>query len=198
MINFKKLSKQAPYVIFNDKYILARSAKQKNIEAACISSYSSISKEVTARYVNIKFINNKDLIFFSNYSSQKAKDFLIHDQITCLFFWNKINLQIRIKAKIKKTSKKFNQEYFSNRDPKKNALAIASRQSDSIESYNELKESYYESLNSADLTTCPDYWGGYSLTPYYFEFWEGHQSRLNRRETFDLQDGQWIRNFLQA
>ena len=65
-------------------------------------------------------------------------------------------------------------------------------------SYNKLKESYYESLNSTDLTICPDYWGGYSLTPYYFEFWEGHQSRLNIRETFDLQDGQWIRNFLQA
>ena len=29
----------------------------------------------------------------------------------------------------------------------------------------------------------------------YFEFWEGHDSRLNRRETYELQNDEWIHRF---
>ena len=43
----------------------------------------------------------------------------------------------------------------------------------------------------------PEYWGGYSFTPYYFEFWKGHESRINKREVFDQIDGVWKQSFLQ-
>ena len=44
---------------------------------------------------------------------------------------------------------------------------------------------------------CPDYWGGYSFVPYYFEFWEGHQSRINKREVFEKIDNVWKHFILQ-
>ena len=197
MIEFNNLAQETPYLVFEEKYNKSLSANQKNIEAICISSYSSEDKEVNARFVNLKFINDKEFIFFSNYKSPKSQDFLSHNQITALIYWSNINVQVRIKAHIKQTSKKFNQDYFSNRDIKKNALAISSHQSVGINSYEEVQKNYDLSLREKALNECPDYWGGYSFTPYYFEFWEGHESRLNKRETYILQKNQWVHGYLQ-
>ena len=102
-----------------------------------------------------------------------------------------------MKAKIKKTSDEFNQQYFFNRSKEKNALAISSKQSIQIESYNQVKKNYNKSLKNDDLKKCPEYWGGYSFAPYYFEFWEGHESRINRREIFEKIDIVWKQSFLQ-
>ena len=198
MIEFDKLSRETPYSVFKDKYDESLKAKQENIEAICISSYLPKKKEVNARYVNLKFIINKDFIFFSNYNSPKSQEFNTHDQISALFYWSSTNVQIRIKAHIKKTSREFNRSYFATRDKKKNALAIASNQSSPIDSYETLEKNYEHSLNKDNLTICPEYWGGYSFTPHYFEFWEGHESRLNRREAYELQNGNWIHSILQA
>ena len=74
MITFKNLSKDIPYVLFKDKYERAVSANQQNVEAICISSYSKSLKEVNARFVNLKFVDEKDFIFFSNYESPKSRD----------------------------------------------------------------------------------------------------------------------------
>ena len=102
-----------------------------------------------------------------------------------------------MKAQIKKTSKEFNQAYFFNRSEEKNALAISSNQSKLIDSYNQVKENYNRSLESDDLKKCPEYWGGYSFVPYYFEFWEGHESRINKREVFNKINSSWKQLYLQ-
>lgn len=196
MIEFNNLKKETPYLLFKDKYNEALSAGQKAIEAISISSLSKMN-EVDSRYVNLKFIENTQFIFFSNYNSSKAASFVSHNQIAALIYWSSINTQIRMKAKIQKTSKEYNQKYFLNRSQKKNALAISSQQSKPINSYKKVKENFYESLQNDDLKTCPDYWGGYSFTPYYFEFWQGHESRINRREVFDKIDGEWSHSLLQ-
>tara|TARA_A100001035_G_C27570830_1_gene403070 strand:- start:80 stop:676 length:597 start_codon:yes stop_codon:yes gene_type:complete len=197
MIKFINISEEIPYKIFKNKYDDAIKANQSVIEAICISSYSSVNKEVNARFVNLKFVNDKEFIFFSNYESPKSEDFISHDQITALFYWSSTNVQIRMKAKINKTSREFNLKYFSDRDAKKNALAISSNQSKPVSSYDEVYENYNNSLKNDSLKDCPEYWGGYSFAPYYFEFWEGHESRLNKREVYEINNGDWIHYILQ-
>ena len=198
MIKFEDLIQETPYLIFKENYEKALKANQKNIEAISISSYSNEKKEVNSRYVNLKLVNKRRFIFFSNYNSPKSKEFEKHNQITALIYWNNINIQIRMKALIKKTSKDFNQSYFSKRDKKKNALAICSKQSNPIDSYETFQNKFDFSLKNNVLNICPDYWGGYSFIPFYFEFWEGHESRLNKREVYELKDDKWIHSFLQA
>ena len=197
MIEFINLNKGIPYQLLKEKYNAALNAGQKSIEAISISSFNKEKNEVDSRYVNLKFINKDEFIFFSNYYSPKASAFNTHKQIAALLYWSSINVQIRIKAQITKTPKEFNQKYFSNRSEKKNALAISSKQSKIIESYSQVKKNYDSSLKNDDLKKCPEYWGGYSFIPYYFEFWEGHESRINKREIFDKIDGIWKHSFLQ-
>ena len=197
MIHFNNLSCEKPFLLFKEKYDEALELKQKNIEAISISTYNKEKNEVDSRFVNLKFVNEKEFIFFSNYDSPKSEDFKSHNQITALFHWSSTNVQIRMKAKINKTSREFNLKYFSGRDEKKNALAISSNQSKPISSYEKVSENYNKSLNNDNLKDCPEYWGGYSFVPYYFEFWEGHESRLNKREVYEMRNDGWSQYILQ-
>lgn len=197
MISFKNIPCDSPYRILKKKYDESLDANQKNIEAMCVASFSKNDNEVNARFVNLKYVYEKELIFFSNYKSPKAKDFISHSQVTALFYWNSINFQIRIKGKIKRKSKVFNDTYFSKRDIKKNALAISSNQSVPIQSYDDIVNNYNSILQKGNLTKCPEYWGGFSITPFYFEFWEGNPSRINKREVYELKNNEWIHSILQ-
>jgi pyridoxamine 5'-phosphate oxidase len=197
MIELINLNQEIPYQLFKEKYDKALSARQNGIEAIAISSFNKGVCEVDSRYVNLKFITNDEFIFFSNYDSPKAFAFNSFNQIAALVYWSSINVQIRMKAKVKKTSNDFNQNYFFARSEEKNALAISSNQSKPIDSYNQVKENYNKSLKNDDLKKCPEFWGGYSFTPYYFEFWEGHESRLNKREVYEKNDDSWKHLILQ-
>jgi len=191
MIKFNNSNQAIPYQLLKKKYNEAVDAGQKGIEAISISSYNMKIREVDSRYVNLKFINNDEFIFFSNYESPKAAAFNSHNQIAALIYWSSINVQIRIKAKIKKTSAEFNQKYFFDREREKNALAISSKQSEQIDSYDQVKENYNKSLYKDDLKTCPKYWGGFSFVPYEIEFWEGNEFRLNKRNLYKKDNTNW-------
>ena len=197
MIKLINLNQSTPYLILKEKYIQAHNANQKNIEAISISSFNKFNDEVDSRYVNLKYIDGDKFIFFSNYKSPKSVAFDSHNQISALIYWSSINVQIRMKAKIKKTTIEYNQKYFTERSKKKNALAISSSQSKIVDSYDQVIENYNKSLKNDDLKKCPEFWGGYSFSPYYFEFWEGHESRINKREIFEKIDGVWKQSFLQ-
>ena len=198
MIDLSSMSKEAPYVRFSSEYNEASILDQPNIEAVCISSFDVKKSEPDSRFVNLKNITDNEWIFFTNYNSPKAKQFESIDNISASFFWHKTNCQIRIKAVIKKTSPKYSDDYFKSRHRSKNLLAIASDQSNAISSYEDFL-SKYENIKERDidLSLRPDYWGGYTFTPYYFEFWKGHESRLNKREIFTITDNVWTSSFLQ-
>lgn len=191
MIEFKNLCQEKPYLMFKNKYFEALDAGQNNIEAISISSYNKHLSEVDARYVNLKFIDKRNFIFFSNYESPKSLAFKSFNQISALIYWPSINTQIRMKAKICRTSLNYNNEYFKNRSVEKNALAICSNQSQFISSYDEVIKKYNHVKKEKDLSQCPNYWGGFSFTPYHFEFWEGHDSRINKRRVFNKIDSGW-------
>ncbi len=197
MIQFDNLNQEGPYLLFKEKYCNAINAGQKGIEAITISSYNNETNEVDSRYVNLKFILNDEFIFFSNYKSPKASAFISHKQIGALMYWPSINIQIRMKAKIKKTSHEFNQKYFYNRAKEKNALAISSRQSEVVASYEDVIKNYDKTYKKDNLSKCPEYWGGFSFIPYYFEFWEGHESRINKRLVFKKRDIDWEKLIIQ-
>ena len=195
MIEFKNLKQEEPYLLFKKKYEEAFIKEQSNIEAISISSFDKEKQEVESRFVNLKIIDRDKFIFFTNYNSPKSIAFKYHNQISGLFFWQSTNVQIRIKAHIKKTSTDFNQEYFKKRSPEKNALAISSVQSSKIASYKDVMKNYDQSYSTMNLSICPEYWGGFEFTPYYFEFWHGHKSRINERIVFKKESNGW-KNFI--
>ena len=133
--------------------------------------------------------------FFSNYNSPKSLQFQMLEQISALFYWDKLSFQVRIKAKIKKSNKSFSDAHFKKRSKEKNALSISSAQSEEISSYEDVIKKYNSVLEKENLIKRPEFWGGFSFVPYYFEFWEGKENRLNKREVFEYKENNWI-NFI--
>ena len=197
MIIFKDLPEVEPYQQFQKDYLDAEKANQSLIHAIAISSFNKTLNEVESRFVNLKYIEGEEWIFFSNYNSPKAKSFQSHDQISAMFYWSTTNVQIRMKANIKETNKERSDEHFKSRQKEKNALAIASNQSQPISSFETVKSKFTETLENADLSKRPDYWGGFSFTPYYFEFWRGSDFRLNHRNAFSKVEDGWESSILE-
>ena len=197
MIDFKDVDQTKPYKLFKDLYEKAVKENQKNVEAISISSFNSEKREVDSRFVNIKLLKGEEFIFFSNYNSPKSVAFKLHPQITALFYWSAIDVQIRMKADIKKTPVSFNEEYFKYRSKNKNALAISSNQSQYVQTYEDVINKYNKVLETENLLKCPNYWGGYAFTPYYFEFWKGHESRINKRDVYQFNGTKWDHKIIQ-
>ena len=56
---------------------------------------------------------------------------------------------------------------------------------------------YKKALKDSNLNQCPKHWGGFSFIPYYFEFWQGHQSRINKRDVYELNKETWIHSIIE-
>lgn len=198
MIKFYNLDNSQPYKYFAELYDEALGQGQDNIQAVCISSFNSETNLISSRFVNLKYVNKKLFYFYSNYQSNKANDFDTNEQVSLCFFWSKTNTQIRIQANIKKISNEESDLYFSNRNINKNALAIISKQSKPISDFSIIEERFQKALNQPDkLKSRPEYWGGYSLEPFYFEFWKGNENRLNHRIEYKLYNNEWSSQILQ-
>jgi pyridoxamine 5'-phosphate oxidase len=197
-IEFININQSEPYKKFLQLYDEAFNAQQKHIEAISISSYDIYLKEVNSRFVNLKYVNDEDWIFFSNYNSSKSEDFKHHNQISALIFWDKLNVQIRMKARIEKTSDLFSDKHFRNRSKEKNASAISSHQSQKIDSYEAIIKKYEDVYKDNSINNKrPSYWGGYSFKPYSIEFWEGKDTRLNKRNYYVFKNNTWVNYILQ-
>ena len=107
MIEILKKIKDKPYRKFYSLYDDALMQDQKSIEAIAISSLNKDKMIVDCRFVNLKYIEGNEWTFFSNYNSPKAEEFVSHNQISAVFYWQKVNIQIRIKAKISKSNEEF-------------------------------------------------------------------------------------------
>ena len=198
MITFKNLNSATPYKKFLSFYKEAIEKNQPNIEAVSISSFDREINEVQSRFVNLKYIIDDEWIFFSNYQSPKAKSFESHDQITALFYWNTTNIQTRIKANIYKSTQIISDMHFNNRSNEKNIIAVISNQSKKINSPDDVKNKFDEVVTSKNFfDSRPDYWGGYSFNPFYFEFWKGDDNRQNKREVYELKKNSWEKSYLQ-
>ena len=198
MVKFIDLPKDEPYLVFNELYTKALKANQSSIEAISVSSYNKNFEEVSSRFVNLKYVIKDEWIFFTNYNSPKVNSLELHPQASVLFYWNKINTQIRIKAKVFRTSKEISDKHYAERSEEKNAIAVSSDQSKTVESFEDVKIKYLSALkNKSSLSKRPEHWGGISFEPYSFEFWEGNKFRLNKRTVYEKNGEKWNNFILQ-
>ena len=118
MISFVNNLESEPYQEFRRLYDKAISSEQRFVEAVSIASYCNERDFIDSRFVNLKIVDNEEFIFFSNYNSPKEQ-FESHNQISANLFWDSVNVQIRMKAIIKKKSPEFNRAYFNKRTVEK-------------------------------------------------------------------------------
>lgn len=147
----------------------------------------------SARMVLLKEIKPEGFVFYSNYESKKGNQIEENHYGSLLFYWGDLEKQIRIEGRLEKTSEEISDEYYLSRPAKSRIGSWASPQSREIPDRKSLetKQAEYEHKFGGHLPPRPKNWGGYILTPYIFEFWQGRPNRLHDRIEYYLDDNNW-------
>lgn len=127
--------------------------------------------------------NGVDLIFYTNYDSQKGQDLAQNPNAEALFFWHKMERQIRLTGTVTKLSEADSIAYFDSR-PRDSRLAawVSAPQSGTVASREVMQARFAElSAQYGDTIAKPPFWGGYRLTANKIEFWQGRPDRMHDR-----------------
>ena len=148
----------------------------------------------TSRMVLLKQVDADGFVFFTNYQSAKARQLEINPYAALVFYWPQLERQVRVEGKVAKTSAEESAAYFKTRPRESQIGAWASPQSEVISAREVLEQRAHELAEQycdRDID-CPEYWGGFRLTPDRIEFWKGRVGRLHDRILYELQpDGSW-------
>ena len=175
------------------EYWFSQALEAKVMEPNAMVLATSKIDTPKARYVLFKGLEDGGLIFHTHYESAKAKEIEINNAVAAVIYWREIHRQVRIEGWVEKASKEISDNYFYTRPRGGQLSAIASPQSQIIESrkviekkIKELDKEYGESKINR-----PDNWGGYLIKPTAWEFWQGRKNRTHDRFRYENAASKW-------
>ena len=160
----------------------------RNLPEQTAFTLSTISDKgrPSSRIVLLKGISEGSFLFYTNYKSRKAGDLEKNPYVACNFYWPELDRQVRFEGRAKKINKHDSDRYFQTRPRISQLGAWASPQSKEIKSRKVLEDRIvaYDLKFEGQEIPRPKDWGGYKITPRYFEFWQGREGRLHDRIVF--------------
>ena len=154
--------------------------------------------QASVRMVLLRGIDERGFVFFTNYSSRKAREIEANPQAALCFYWESIKEQVRVEGIVKRTSNDESDIYFTSRERGSQLAAWASKQSSALESRPELLAADDKAkvrFSGGDVPR-PDFWGGFRLHPERIEFWSNKTHRMHDRVVFVYKDDTWAKKRL--
>ncbi|MCS6934579.1 MAG: pyridoxamine 5'-phosphate oxidase [Chitinophagales bacterium] len=159
--------------------------------AMALSTVSTQGKPSSRMVLLKSYDETQGFVFFTNYLSRKGRELDSNPNACLLFYWDKLERQVRIEGCITKVNDDVSDTYFQSRPYESRLSAIISPQSEVIPDRKFLEQEL-EKIKGKPDTPRPAQWGGYALMPDYFEFWQGRPNRLHDRLAYEKKpDGSW-------
>jgi pyridoxamine 5'-phosphate oxidase len=183
-----------PIALF-DRWFTAACDVEKDANAMSLATATPDGRP-SIRTVLLKGYGADGFVFYTNYSSRKAREIAANPHVSLMFFWAAPERQIRIDGTAAKVTAAESDTYFASRPLESRLSVYASRQSETIENRQALDarlEAVTKRFPDGQVPR-PAWWGGYRVTPHEIEFWQGRVGRMHDRLRYTLQsDGSWRR-----
>jgi pyridoxamine 5'-phosphate oxidase len=150
----------------------------------------------SARTVLLRGIDDRGLMFFTNYESRKGRAIASHPRVSAVFGWYAQHRQVIVDGVAGRITAEESDTYFASRPHGSQVSAWASAQSRPIEGRGQLEQQFSDAENrfDGDGVPRPEFWGGYRIVPLRIEFWSGRSSRRHDRIVFERRDtnADWV------
>ena len=161
---------------------------------ACALATREADDTLRQRMVLMKGVDERGLVFYTNYGSGKAAALEACAQASMLFPWNELDRQVSVTGTVARVSEAESDAYFASRPRDSQLGAWASAQSQAINNRETLEAQLAaatERFGEGEIPR-PPHWGGYRLVPATWEFWQGGESRLHDRFRYtSADDNRW-------
>lgn len=181
-----------PIMLFSEWFDDARRSGITLPESMCLAT-SDPDGRPSARMVLMKGIEERSIVFYTNYDSRKGKELEANPQAAVVFHWIELQRQVRIEGPVTAVDQQTSEAYFASRGRGSQIGAWASMQSRPLASRSELEQREREVRERFEHQTIPlpEFWGGFRLHIEAIEFWQGRANRLHDRLRFDWDNGDW-------
>ncbi len=152
----------------------------------------------TMRTVLLKFFDTRGFVFYTNLSSRKGTHIQKEPHVALCFYWDDLREQVTVEGVAETVSVQEADAYWASRPRESQIGALASQQSQPLESYESLLErveQLKQEYEGKELVR-PEYWSGFRVMPQRIEFWKGKTSRLNERVVYTKHDEVWTKQWL--
>lgn len=190
---YKKDLKEDPVDQFDAWFQLALESEWPDVNALALAT-ARANGLPSVRVVLLKDFGDSGFSFFTNFESRKARELEKNPEAALVAYWSNFSRQVRIEGGVRRLSRKVAEEYFHSRPRGSQLSAYISPQSAIIQKREEMEQMYEEARISLEgkAVPVPENWGGYTLRPVRFEFWQGRQDRLHDRFQYVLKnDKSW-------
>jgi pyridoxamine 5'-phosphate oxidase len=162
-------------------------------EAAALAT-ASADGAPSVRMVLVKGFDESGFVFFSSYASRKGRELAANPQAALLFHWDPLGRQVRIEGAVEHTSTQESAAYIRARPRSSQLSALASPQSQTIGSREELERRVRDlERRYADCELpLPSSWGGFRLVAETLEFWQQRHDRLHDRLRYRRAREHWL------
>lgn len=135
------------------------------------------------------------MIFYTNYDSDKGQDLADNPFAEALFFWHTLERQVRASGRVVKLFTEKSEAYYHSRPKDSQLAAWVSRPQSGVVESREIMESDFAKLSEqfGEHIPKPEFWGGYCLLVDKIEFWQGRANRMHDRIVYRKGDKGWER-----
>jgi pyridoxamine 5'-phosphate oxidase len=156
---------------------------------AMVLATTDVDGAPSSRTVLCKGVDERGVVFYTNYTSAKSRDLRTTRQAAVTFPWYAQQRQVSLRGLVERVAPAETRAYWESRPRGSQLGAWASAQSSPVADRQALDAALAATERRfADVAEVPvpPHWGGWRIAPERVEFWQGRANRMHDRLRFEL------------